>query len=136
MASLTGWIAAALILVAASIPLTPRARTGKRAAPQSPTIRGHVLVALATSFAAFVHTLVVLPELGSPAAVGAGAIAFVAGAGAFFVLVAHAGFGMRLRDPKLKDRARVRRRHVTTAILLSLAVAVHVVLLLRAAAAS
>jgi cytochrome b561 len=132
MASLSGWIAAVLVVVAALVPLVARSRAGKRAAPQSPPIRLHVLVGLAVSITAFVHTGLVLPELGSPASVGGGSIAFAAGAGAFVVLVGHAGLGLRLRDPKLKDRPTRRTRHATTAVLLALAIGAHAILLLRA----
>lgn len=132
MASLSGWISAALILLAALVPLGARARLGKRAAPGSPPIRGHVALGLATAVIAFLHTGVVLPELGSPAAVGGGTFALLAGALAFVVLVAHAGLGLKLRNPKLKDRARSRRNHVFTGIVLATAVAIHAVLLLRA----
>jgi len=132
MASISGWIAAALILLAASVPLLYRARQHKRATPESGTIRWHVLLGLFTSIATFTHTGLILPELGSEAAVGAGALAFVFGAAAFLVMVAHAGLGLGLRNPKIKDRAQRRRRHVTTAIVLSAMVVAHVVLLLRA----
>lgn len=132
MASLSGWIAAALIVLAACVPLIYRAREHKRATPDSSTIRAHVLLGLATSIAAFTHTGLILPELGSEAAVGAGALAFVFGAAAFLVMVAHAGLGLGLRNPKIRDRAQRRRRHVTTAVALSAMVLAHVVLLMRA----
>lgn len=132
MASLSGWIAAALILLAACVPLIYRAREHKRATPDSNTIRAHVLLGLATSIAAFTHTGLILPELGSEAAVGGGALAFVFGAAAFLVMVAHAGLGLGLRNLKIKDRAQRRRRHVTTAIVLSAMVLAHVILLMRA----
>jgi hypothetical protein len=132
MASLSGWMAAVLVVLAAVVPLSVRMQTGKRAAPQSPPIRAHVLLGLAVSLTAFVHTGLVLPELGSPASVGGGSIAFFAGAVAFVVLVAHGGLGLRLRDPKLKDRPARRKRHATTGVLLGLAIVAHAVLLLRA----
>jgi hypothetical protein len=132
MAALSGWIAAVLVVLAALVPLSVRFRTGKRAPPQSSPIRGHVLVGLLVSLTAFIHTGLVLPELGSPASVGGGSVAFMAGAGAFVVLVAHAGLGLRLRDPKLKDRPQRRSRHATTAVLLVIAIAAHAILLLRA----
>ena len=59
------------------------------------------------------------------------AVAAIHGA-AFFLLVAHAGLGLQLREPKLKDRARKRRMHTTTAVLIALMVAIHAVLLIRA----
>ncbi|MGZ3478586.1 MAG: hypothetical protein ACXVCJ_29060, partial [Polyangiales bacterium] len=67
MAALSGWLAAVLVVLAAIVPLGVRFRTGKRAPPQSPPIRAHVLLGLSVSLAAFDHTGLVLPELGSPA---------------------------------------------------------------------
>ncbi len=121
-----------LIVVAAVAVLAPRIATRKRAPPTAPSVKRHVVIGLATSFAAFLHTLLVLPALGSEAAVGGGELALLAGAGAFCVMVAHAGLGLRLRDPKLRDRVPRRRSHVLTAIGLTIAVAVHAVLLSRA----
>ncbi len=132
MASWSGWLAALFILIAATVPLAYRLREGKRAALGSPPIRAHVLLGLATSIATFVHTGLVLPELGSEAAVGAGGVAFAAGALAFLVMIAHGGLGLGLRDPKRKGRTQQRRRHATTAVVLVTIVLAHVVLLLRA----
>jgi cytochrome b561 len=133
MAFKSGWIAAALILIAATIPLLYRARLSKRAPPESKAIRGHVMLGLATSLATFLHTGLVLPELGSEAAVGGGSYAFLVGALAFLVMVAHGGLGLGLRNPKLRDRAKRRRTHATTAVILVSLVALHVVLLRRGA---
>ena len=133
MALKSGWLAAALIVLAATIPLLYRAQNQRRAAPESPTIRTHVVLGLLTSFAAFLHTGLVLPELGSEAAVGGGAWGFLAGALAFLVMVAHGGLGLGLRNPKIKDRAARRRRHATTAVILATLVALHVFLLRRGA---
>lgn len=133
MALRSGWLAAALIVLAAAIPLLYRARMSKRAAPQSAPIRVHVILGLLTSLATFLHTGLVLPELGSEAAVGGGMFAFLVGAIAFLVMVAHGGLGLGLRNPKLRDRAQRRRRHATTAALLALFVLAHVVLLRRGA---
>ena len=47
----------------------------------------------------------------------------------FFVLFAHVGVGLQLRNPALKRRASKRRTHVITASLIVLAIALHVVLL-------
>jgi cytochrome b561 len=133
MALKSGWLAAALIVIAAAIPLLYRARNSKRATPESKAIRTHVVLGLLTSLAAFLHTGLVLPELGSEAAVGGGSVAFLVGALAFLVMVAHGGLGLGLRNPKIRDRAQRRRRHATTAVLLVLLVAVHVVVLRRGA---
>jgi hypothetical protein len=132
MASLSGWFALACIVLAAMVPLAYRAREHKRASVDSPATRAHVMLGLLTSLSAFLHTGLVLPELGSEAAVGGGTIAFFAGAIAFMVMIAHAGLGLGLRNPKIRDRAARRRRHATTAALLGTIVVVHVALLLRA----
>ncbi|MBX3211541.1 MAG: hypothetical protein KF850_05870 [Labilithrix sp.] len=128
----SGWFAAAAIVLAALVPVVQRVRAGKRAAPGSAPIRLHVVVGLTTAALAFLHTITVLPALGTPAAIGAGVFALLSAGAAFFLLVAHAGLGLQLRDPKLKDRARKRRMHTTTAVLIAATVTVHVVMLLRA----
>jgi hypothetical protein len=132
MATLTGWCATAAIVFAVLVPIVQRLRAGKRAAPGSPPIRLHVTVGLATAALAFAHTMAVIPALGSPAAIGGGIEALFPAGAAFFLLIAHAGLGLQLRDPRLRDRARKRRMHTTTAVLIGLAVSVHVVLLERA----
>lgn len=128
----TGWLATVAIALAVLVPVVQRVREGKRAAPGSSPIHLHVLVGLATSAFAFLHTIMVLPALGSAAAIGAGALALLAGGAAFFLLVAHAGLGLQLRRPKLRDRAHKRRQHTTTAVLIGASVGLHVVMLLRA----
>lgn len=133
LATSSGWLATLAIAAAALIPILQRLRVGKRAAPGSPPIRVHVTIGLATAALAFAHTTVALPALGSPAATGGGMAALLPGGAAFFLLLAHAGLGLQLREPKLRDRARKRRLHTTTAILIALAVAIHVAVLERAA---
>jgi cytochrome b561 len=128
----SGWLATAAIVVAALVPIVQRLRTGKRAAPGSSSIRLHVTIGFATSACAFLHTIAALPALGTPAAIGGGILALLPAGAAFFLLVAHAGLGLQLRDPKLRDRARKRRMHTTTAVLIALAVGLHAALLLRA----
>ncbi|MDB4945522.1 MAG: hypothetical protein JWP97_5056 [Labilithrix sp.] len=128
----SGWIATLAIVVAAVIPLLARVRLGKRAAPSSPPIRWHVVLGLVVSAFTFGHTLLVLPELGSPAATGGGMLAIAPAGLAFVLLMAHAGLGLQLRDEKLKRRASTRRSHATTAIAIAVAVAIHVALLERA----
>ena len=133
MAFASGWLAAIAIVIAALVPVVQRLRSGKRALPGSAPIRLHVTVGLTTAALAFAHTMMVLPALGSPAAIGGGILALLSAGAAFFLLVAHAGLGLQLRQPKLKDRVKKRRMHTTTAILIAVAVAIHVVLLRRAA---
>ena len=53
------------------------------------------------------------------------------GALAFLLLVAHMGVGLRLRNPKLRDRARVRRTHLGLATSITIVVAAHAIILLR-----
>ncbi len=128
----SGWLATTAIVLAALVPIVQRVRAGKRAAPGSSSIRLHVMIGLATAALAFMHTMAVLPALGSPAAIAGGVFAMLPAGAAFFLLVAHAGLGLQLRDPKLRERARKRRMHTTTAVLIALAVTMHVVLLVRA----
>src|SRR4051812_44934433 len=111
----SGWLATAAIVLAALVPIVQRIRTRRRAPPGSPPIRLHVMVGLATAAFAFLHTMAVLPALGSPAVIGGGIFALLPAGAAFFLLVAHAGLGLQLRDPKLRDRVRKRRMHTTTA---------------------
>jgi hypothetical protein len=132
MASITGWIALIAIVVAGAVPIAYRVRTAKRAAPGSPTISLHVVLGTVTSLLALGHTLVVLPELGSPAAIAGGMLALAPGALAFFVLFAHAGLGLQLRKEKLRDRAKKRRAHLATAITIFVAAALHAAALMRA----
>ncbi len=133
IALVSGWLATVAIALAALVPIVQRVRTGKRAAPGSRPIRLHVLIGLTTSALAFAHTLTVLPALGSPAAIAGGVGAMLPAGAAFFLLVAHAGLGLQLRQPRLKDRARKRRSHTMTALLISLAVGLHILLLERGA---
>lgn len=134
MAKWSGYIAVALILLAASFPLFYRMSAHRRAAPESPTVRLHVVLGLATAFVAFVHTIVALPSLGSPGAVGGGLLPLASAGCAFFLLVAHAGIGLQLRDIRLQGRARKRRTHAATAIAIVVAVTAHVAGLLSASA--
>ena len=132
MAWWSGWLATIAIVIAASIPLGTRLRLGKRAAPSSPQIRTHVVLGLMTSAFAFIHTLLVIPALGSPAATGGGMTAIAPAGLAFVLLVAHAGLGLQLRDEKLKTRARTRRSHAMTAVAIAVAVTIHIVVLEQA----
>ncbi len=128
----SGWAATLAIVLAASIPIGMRLRMGRRAQPKGAAIRTHVAFGLTTSALAFVHTLLVLPALGSPAATGGGMTAIAPAGLAFVVLVAHAGLGLQLRDDKLKTRVKTRRSHARAALVIAVAVAVHIVALERA----
>lgn len=130
---ITGWLATLAMAIAASVPIHQRWKHGKRAAPGSEPIRVHVVIGLTVSALAFGHTLLILPELGSPAATAGGVFALLPGGVAFVLMLAHAGLGLQLRDPKLKRRANVRRSHTITATLIAIFVALHAVALERAA---
>lgn len=132
-AFVTGWLATAAMVAAVAVPIRERLVHGRRAAPGSAPIRVHVLIGLTVSALGFGHTLLILPELGSPAATGGGVFALLPGGVAFVAMLAHAGLGLQLRDPKLKKRASVRRSHTITATVIALFVAIHAVLLERAA---
>jgi hypothetical protein len=131
MATASGWMCVAFIVLAALVPLGHRAFTRRRPAVRSRWIGWHVVIGAAAALFAFLHTVTVLPVLGSPTAI-AGGMAAIAPAGlAFFVVVAHVGIGLRLRKPELKERVVLRRRHAMTAATVALAVAVHIIVLLR-----
>lgn len=132
MAKWSGYAAVALIMIAGTVPLLYRIRAHKRASPQSPTLRAHVVFGLATALVAFLHTLIALPSLGSPEAVGAGLLPLASAGCAFFLLVAHAGIGLQLRDVRLRDRPKKRRTHAITAAAIVVAVTAHVAGLLSA----
>ncbi len=133
MTAWTGWLTIALIVGAVLLPIGQRIRTGKRAAPDSRVTRTHVIFGVSVVVIAFVHTLAIVPNLGSPSAVAGGMLALLPGGIAFFLLMAHAGIGFQLRNVKLRDRAQKRRTHLMTATAIGIAAAVHVVTLLRAA---
>jgi uncharacterized membrane protein len=126
MALWSGWLAALMIALAAAVPLGTRLRLGRRAPPSSPAMRTHVVLGLVTSAFAFLHTILVIPALGSPAAIGSGPMAIAPAGLAFFLLVAHAGLGLQLRDEKLKGRAKTRRSHAMTAVAIVVAVGIHI----------
>jgi hypothetical protein len=131
MAAWSGWAATALIVIAALVPLYARWTRGKPAPPDATPIRWHVVIGLLTGLVGFVHTVFVIPALGAPDVIGGGMLALAPGGLAFFLLIAHTGIGLQLRQPKLKKRAEKRRAHVTTALAIAAAVAVHVVVLMR-----
>jgi hypothetical protein len=133
MALISGWIAVALIFVTASFPLVQWLRFKRRAAPDSRPTRLHASLGMATAAVAFGHTLTAVPVLGSSRALGGGMTALVAGGLAFFVIVAHVGVGLQLRNTKLRGRKDKRRTHQITAVLIAATVGAHVVALVRAA---
>lgn len=125
----TGWAAAAVIAAAALLPLYTRLSSKRRAAPDSKPTRIHVFVGIAAAAFALVHTLAALPALGGAVAIEAGNLPLAAGAVAFFVIVAHVGVGLQLRDVKLRDRVKKRRLHLVTASIIVVVVSVHAALL-------
>lgn len=132
VASISGWLTAAIILIAGAIPLAVRIKRKKRAAPTSRPIRLHVTLGLSVAAFSGIHTLASLLDLGSSDVVAAGDLALALGAAAFLVLLAHTGLGFQLRNPKLRNRRAIRRQHWITATLLVVAVAAHAWLLATA----
>ncbi len=128
----SGWLAYALIAIAASVPFYARWREGKRVGPASKPMALHVQLGLAVAAVTFFHTLAILPALGSPEAVAGGMLAIAPAVVAFFLLFAHVGVGLQLRNPKLRERAKKRRLHVVLASLIAITATAHVALLLRA----
>jgi len=125
----SGWAILLAVAIAALLPLVRRAVDGTRPPLGSRTLTLHVVVGLTTSALAFLHTLLALPALGSSEAIGAGTGGLLAGALAFCVIVAHAGIGLQLRQPKLRKREGKRRTHVVTAIAIAVTAAAHVIAL-------
>ena len=132
ISSATGWVADALVACAATVPLGYRILNRRRAAPDSKPIGIHATIGIATAAAAGGHTLAILPSLGSPAAVGGGMLAILPATLAFFLLFAHVGVGMQLRNVKLRDRLKKRRLHLFLASAIAITATAHVVFLLRA----
>lgn len=128
----SGWLTAACIAVAALVPLVYRLRNKRRPAPESKPIALHVALGGGVAALAFTHALFSLFALGSESTVESGDLALAAGGGAIFVLVAHAGIGLQLKNPKIRDRTTKRRVHVGTATTIVILVIVHAALLLRA----
>lgn len=125
LAEWTGWVAAALMAAAVLLQLWHRLARGKRAALGSATVSTHVMLGLGAAGVGFLHPLTALVSLGSPGAVGGGALALALGGLAFVLLLAHSGLGLKLRDPALKKRSAVRARHVLTAVCLLAAATAH-----------
>ena len=72
-----------------------------------------------------------MTALDSPEAIGGGMMALLPAGAAIFVLMAHVGIGLQLRNPRLRDRPGKRRIHQGTALTIVVLVALHVVGLLR-----
>ena len=132
MALWSGWLAAIAIVARGGDPARDAPASRQARAPTSKPIRAHVVLGLVTSAFAFGHTILVIPALGSPAATGAGPLAIAPAGLAFFLLVAHAGLGLQLRDEKLKTRAKTRRSHAMTAVAIVVAVGIHILTLEQA----
>jgi hypothetical protein len=133
LAARSGWLAAILVVAAALVPLGHRALLGRRAAPLSGPMGGHLALGIGAAVAALLHTFAALPALGSPASIRGGMAALAPAAVAFFLLFAHVGVGLKLRNKALRDRVQVRRRHVALAVAIAITVGAHVVVLLRSA---
>jgi predicted membrane channel-forming protein YqfA (hemolysin III family) len=131
-ASITGWLAIALVALAAAVPAVHHVRVGRRAAPDSRATSLHVSIGLATAAVAFFHSLFAVLSLGSASAIGGGVLTLGAGGIAFLVLLAHTGLGLQLRDVKLRRRAEKRRAHALTASLIAIAAVVHAAALIAA----
>jgi hypothetical protein len=126
LASWSGWLGAALIVAAAFVPLGHRVFAHRRIAPTSRTATGHVVLGFAATAMALLHTFAALGALGSPAAIRGGMTALVPATAAFFLLFAHVGVGLRLRNPGLRARIKIRRWHVILALTIATTVAMHV----------
>ncbi len=124
-ARLSGWFAAALLVLAASVPLVHFVLRRRRAVLESTWVSTHVAIGMGAAGAGFLHPLVALLALGSPGAIGGGDLGLAFGGLAFMMLLAHTGLGLALRDPKLKRRPNARRAHLTTASIILASVAAH-----------
>lgn len=125
LAWVTGWLATALMIAAALVPLLQWLRHKRRAEPQSRTVTVHYGLGLGAAGLGFFHPLTALFSLGTPEAIGGGVIGLAFGGVAFVVLLAHTGLGLKLRDPKLRKRPKSRRAHFTTAMIILVAVGAH-----------
>ena len=131
LSTYSGWLGVALIVGAASLPLGYRAWLRRRAAPASRPIDVHVALGLGAAAVAFAHTALVMTSLGAPSVVSSGMVSLAPASVAFFLLFAHVGVGLRLRDPRLRDRTGKRRLHLGLGLTIVAMVGAHVVALLR-----
>jgi hypothetical protein len=111
------------------VPTLHRVLFARRASPLSGTLRWHAGVGAFAALLSYVHVGCALPALGDSSIVGAGTAAILPALLAAFLLVAHAGLGLRLLSPRLRARVRVRRLHALVAITIVVAVLAHVVAL-------
>jgi len=123
----SGWLAVAAVLAAVIVPVAHRVREKRRADLRSRSVSLHVGLGLVAGATGALHPLSAILALGDPTAITAGNLGLALGAVTFLVLLAHTGLGLRLRDPKLRQRPRVRRSHVITATLIGIATAGHVI---------
>jgi hypothetical protein len=129
LAAVSGWLAVASFVGGACVPIVQRLRLKRRAAPDSKAIGGHAVLGITTAVIALGHTICILPQMGSPAAVAGGTLAIAPGVLAFFLLFAHVGVGSRLRDRSLRTRAKTRRTHLLLASAIAVCLVIHVVAL-------
>ena len=132
LSTLSGWATITLISSAGLVPIVARLQGKKRPPPDSLPTRTHVLLGLAVTVVCFLHTGVVLPNVGAPGAAAGGMIAMIPACIGFAMLIAHAGLGLQLRNPKLKDRIKKRRMHTFTATVIFLAACTHIVAIVTA----
>jgi cytochrome b561 len=126
LSTLSGWATITLISAAGLVPLVARLQGKKRAQPDSVPTRTHVVLGLGVVVVCFLHTGVVLPNVGAPGAAAGGMLAMIPACLGFALLIAHAGLGLQLRNVKLKDRIKKRRMHTLTAALIFVAACTHV----------
>ena len=79
LAAVSGWLAVASFVAGACVPLVQRLKLRRRAAPDSRAIGGHMVLGITTAVIALGHTICILPQMGSPAAVAGGTMAIAPG---------------------------------------------------------
>lgn len=126
----TGWVAFAVIVVAAAIPTLHHLFLARRASPLSRTLQWHAGVGALAGVFVFVHAGTAMGALGDPSVVRAGNLAIFPALLAAFLVVAHVGVGLRLRSPRLRARVRLRRTHAAFATTILAAALAHVVALI------
>ena len=132
ISTLTGWATITLIAAAGLVPLVARIRAQRRLPPESAPTRAHVLLGMGVCIVCFLHTGVALPNVGAPGAAAGGMLAMIPASLGFALLIAHAGLGLALRKPKLKDRIQKRRMHAVTATVIFLAACMHITAIVTA----